>query len=60
MQSGHEAYDFSQDVKLGENRFILFENGEYKLYVDGHFTMAIDENLLSDPAFCEIPIIGGK
>lgn len=57
---GHEAYDVSQDVKNESDQFILFEDGEYKLYINGEYISRLNEELLEDPQFSNIPIYGGE
>ena len=59
IQACDEAYDFSEEIRTGENQFILIENGEYKLYIDGQYAFSLDESMLLEPAFSNLPIIGG-
>lgn len=58
--SSHEAYVFSQDMEMNVNQFILLEDGEYKLYIDGEYAFSLEESILSEPEFCDLPIIGGE
>ena len=52
--------DISPDIKDVDNQFILYENGKYRLFIDGTYVFDIDEELLTDPQFNTIPIYGGN
>ena len=59
-REGHVAYDVSSKLEEGEDQFILFEDGEYRLYINGENVFAIDEGeYLSNPQFNTIPCYGG-
>ena len=59
-REGHVAYDVSSKLEEGEDQFILFEDGEYRLYINGEYVFAIDEGeYLSNPQFNTIPCYGG-
>ena len=59
-REGHTAYDISPEIKDGGDKFILYEDGEYRLYIDGEYVTRLNEELLEDPQFNTIPIYGGK
>ena len=51
--------DISPEIKNEGDKFILYEGGEYKLYIDGQYISKIDEIMLEDPQFNTIPIYKG-
>lgn len=56
---GHTTFDVSPGVKNEGDKFILYEDGAYKLYIDGEYITRLNEKLLETPDFINIPIIKG-
>ena len=59
-REGHTAYDISSDIIENADQFILYEDGKYRLFIDGTYVSDIDEAFLNDPYFNTTPIYGGK
>lgn len=59
--TGFEAsYNVSDDFKAADDQFFIYEDGEYKLYINGVYVGVIDEALVkNDSDFKNIPVIGG-
>lgn len=53
----HEAYDVTQSFIDTDEMYIIFEENEYKLYIGDDYAYSLDEEILSDPFFSDIPII---
>lgn len=51
--------DISPDVKEDGDKFILYEDGEYKLYINGEYVSRLDEQFLNEPQFSTIPVVKG-
>lgn len=58
-REGHVAFDISPELEEGDNQFILYEDGEYRLYINGEYISRLDEAFLNEPQFSTIPIIKG-
>ena len=56
---GNIEFTFYLDNYDDGDKFILFQNGEYELYLTGQYVGCIDAELLDDPDFNTIPIYGG-
>ena len=54
---GHETLDLSSGIKNAGDKFILYDEGEYKLYIDGAYAFCLDEAMLETPDFSNLPII---
>lgn len=58
-REGHVAFDISPELEEGENQFILYEDGEYRLYINGEYVSRLDEEFLNEPQFSTIPFFKG-
>ncbi len=56
---GVPAYDITNQWDESKNDFILYDDGEYKLYINGEYAFSVTKDQLSEAPVSEIPIIGG-
>lgn len=50
-RSGHTALDDSQNIKGADSIQIVFEDGDYVMYIDGEYYGVVDSAILSDPTY---------
>ena len=60
LQEGYTVNDITDDIEAFGDNYIVYDNGEYQLFLNGEYAFRLDKSLLSDPQFCELPIIGGE
>ena len=56
-QEGHTAIDYTEVMNGETSKFILIEDGEYHLYIDGEYFCTLYEESLTYPPYQDIPII---
>lgn len=54
---GHTAIDYTELFNGDAPKYILIEDGEYHLYIDGEYFCTLYEESLSYPPYQDIPII---
>lgn len=59
VPDGSYVKDITEEVQESIDKYILYRDGEYWLYIDGESVGSLNIELLQDPEFNTIPIYGG-
>lgn len=59
FEDQYSAHDITEDLKNTNTKYIIYEENEYHLYIEGEYIGILEETQISQPPFDRIPIIGG-